>query len=77
MTHGSTTTRGSLLRTIRHRGQCACILCTRLLDTAWLLWLRLRPRAVRAAEHLFLRPQLALSQERHVQPNRATNTTTR
>jgi putative transposase len=35
----------------------------------------LRPAPVLAAENLFLRTQLALYQERHVQPRRATNAT--
>jgi len=39
----------------------------------WLLCLR--PSAALAAENLFLRKQLALYQERHVKPRRATNAT--
>jgi putative transposase len=39
------------------------------------LLLCLRPSSVLAAENLFLRMQLALYQERHVQPRRATDTT--
>jgi hypothetical protein len=35
----------------------------------------LRPRAARAAEHLFLRTQLALYQEQKVNPRRATHAT--
>jgi putative transposase len=39
------------------------------------LLLCLHPSAALAAENLFLRKQLALYQERHIQPKRATNTT--
>jgi putative transposase len=39
------------------------------------LLLCLRPSAALAAENLFLRKQLALYQERRIQPKRATNTT--
>ena len=39
----------------------------------WLLCLR--PSAALAAENLFLRKQLALYQERHIKPQRATDTT--
>jgi hypothetical protein len=66
---------GSLSRTIRSLCQCACRLCTLLLDTAWFLRLCLRPRAALAAENLFLRTQLARYQERHAKPRRTTNTT--
>ena len=66
---------GSLSRTIRSLCQCACMLCTLLLDAAWFLRLCLRPRAALAAENLFLRQQLALYQERHAKPRRATNAT--
>jgi putative transposase len=43
-------------------------------DALHFLLLCLRPRAALAAENLFLRKQLALYQERHVQPRRATDT---
>lgn len=47
-----------------------------LLGNTVRFWLRcLRPSAALAAENLFLRKQLALDQERHVQPRRATNAT--
>jgi putative transposase len=39
----------------------------------WLLCLR--PSATLAAENLFLRKQLALYQERHIKPQRATDAT--
>jgi hypothetical protein len=42
-------------------------------DALHFLLLCLRPSAALAAENLFLRKQLALYQERHVQPRRATN----
>jgi hypothetical protein len=50
-------------------------ICDRaLLGDAWrFLLLCLRPSAALAAEHLFLRKKLALYQERHMQPRRATN----
>jgi transposase InsO family protein len=46
-----------------------------LIDGARYLWLCLRPSPALAAENLFLRKQLALYQERHVKPRRATNAT--
>ena len=68
----------------------AIILCIRLLrnlilfaytllpfvwDALRFLLFCLRPRPALAAENLFLRKQLALYQERHVKPRRATNAT--
>jgi hypothetical protein len=44
-----------------------------LVDVAHILRLLLRSRAALAAENLFLRKQLALYQERHVTPHRATD----
>jgi putative transposase len=49
------------------------ILLTLLCDGMRFLLLYLRPSLALAAEHLFLRQQLALYQERHVKPRRATN----
>ncbi len=46
-----------------------------LADTMRFLQLCLRPSPALAAENLFLRKQLALYQERHVKPRRATNAT--
>jgi hypothetical protein len=46
-----------------------------LVDAAHLLRLLLRSRMVLEAENLFLRKQLALYQERHVKPQRATDAT--
>jgi transposase InsO family protein len=46
-----------------------------LVDVIRFLRLCLRPAPVLAAENLFLRKQLALYQERHVKPRRATATT--
>src|SRR5262247_2856733 len=53
----------------------ACTLLTLLVDVVRFLRLGLRPSPALAAENLFLRKQLALYQERHVTPRRATNTT--
>jgi putative transposase len=52
-----------------------CTLLILLVDAGRFLLLCLRPSPALAAENLFLRKQLALYQERHVQPRRATNTT--
>jgi putative transposase len=46
-----------------------------LCDGLRFLCLCLRPSPALAAENLFLRKQLALYQERHVKPRRATHTT--
>jgi hypothetical protein len=46
-----------------------------LVDAAHLLRLLLRSRMALEAENLFLRKQLALYQERHVKPQRATDAT--
>jgi putative transposase len=59
----------------RHLVQFPCILLTLLGDVVRFLRLCLRPPASLAAENLFLRKQLALYQERHVKPRRATNAT--
>jgi transposase InsO family protein len=59
----------------RHLVQFPCILLTLLGDVVRFLWLCLRSPASLAAENLFLRKQLALYQERHVKPRRATNAT--
>jgi putative transposase len=47
--------------------------CTLVCDVGCFLLLCLRPSPTLAAEILFLRKQLALYQERHVKPRRATN----
>jgi hypothetical protein len=52
-------------------GMLYALLC----DAARFLRLCLRPGAALAAENLFLRKQLALYQEHHVKPKRATNAT--
>src|SRR5499425_1630864 len=52
-----------------------CILLTLLGDVVRFLRLCLRPPASLAAENLFLRKQLALYQERHIKPRRATDVT--
>ena len=51
-----------------------CIPLTLLCDGMRFLLLCLRPGPALAAENLFLRKQLALYQERHVKPRRATKT---
>ena len=51
----------------------ASTLLTLVADVVWFLWLCLRPSTTLAAENLFLRKQLAMYQERHVKPRRATN----
>ena len=51
----------------------ASTLLTLVADVVWFLWLCLRPPTTLAAENLFLRKQLAMYQERHVKPRRATN----
>jgi len=52
-----------------------CLLFTLMGDAVRFLRLCLRLRPTLAAENLFLRKQLALYQERHVKPRRATNAT--
>jgi transposase InsO family protein len=59
----------------RHLVQFPYILLTLLGDVVRFLRLCLRSPASLAAENLFLRKQLALYQERHVKPRRATNAT--
>ena len=53
----------------------ASTLLALVVDGVWFLRLCLRPPTTLAAENLFLRKQLALYQERHVKPTRATNAT--
>jgi putative transposase len=60
---------------LRNLVQLACTLVTLLGDALRYLGLCLRPPATLAAENLFLCKQLALYQERHVRPKRATNAT--
>jgi hypothetical protein len=62
-----------LSRVIRHLVPCVVMLCTLLLDAVRFLWRCLRSPAALAAEHLFLRKQLALYQARHVKPRHATD----
>jgi putative transposase len=52
-----------------------CLLLTLLYDGLRFLCFCLRPSPALAAENLFLRKQLALYQERHVKPHRATHAT--
>src|SRR5499427_4817429 len=66
----------TLLRPLlRHCWHLAYTLLMLLIDGARYLWLCLRPSAALAAENLFLRKQLALYQERHIKPRRATDAT--
>src|SRR5499427_3288007 len=66
----------TLLRPLlRHCWHLAYTLLMLLIDGARYLWLCLRPSPALAAENLFLRKQLALYQERHTTPRRATNAT--
>src|SRR2546430_2118660 len=60
---------------LRHLWQLVSTLLLLLADTTHFLQLCARSRAALAAENLFLRKQLALYQERHVTPRRASNTT--
>ena len=55
--------------------QLSYLLLTLLGDVVRFLRLCLRSPAALAAENLFLRKQLALYQERHITPGRATNAT--
>jgi putative transposase len=64
-----------VLRSLHHLVQLTCALLTLLVDAACFLRLGLRSPAALAAENLFLRKQLALYQERHVTPRRATDAT--
>jgi transposase InsO family protein len=64
-----------LLRLIHTLLQLPRTLLPLLVDTGRFLRLCLRPSAALAAENLFLRKQLALYQERHVPPRRATPAT--
>jgi hypothetical protein len=62
-------------RWLRSLRSCACLLFTPVCDVGRFLCLCLHPSPTLAAEILFLRQQLALYQERHVTPRRASNTT--
>src|SRR5712691_10015523 len=62
-------------RMLHHLVQLTCTLLTLLVDAAHFLWLCLHSPTALAAENLFLRKQLALYQERHVTPRRATDAT--
>jgi putative transposase len=62
-------------RLFRQLVQLSYLLLTLLGDVVRFLRLCLRSPAALAAENLFLRKQLALYQERHITPRRATNAT--
>jgi putative transposase len=62
-------------RWLRSLLSCACLFYTLVCDVGRFLFLCLHPNLTLAAEILFLRKQLALYQERHVTPRRASNTT--
>jgi putative transposase len=59
---------------LRNLMSFACLLVTLVCAAVRFLLLCLRPSPALAAENLYLRKQLALYQERHVKPQRATNT---
>jgi hypothetical protein len=63
------------MRLLHHGLPLADTLLTLLVDVLRFLRLCLRPAPMLAAENLFLRKQLALYQERHAKPRRATNAT--
>src|SRR5215475_9553709 len=65
----------SIPRLFHHFVQVVGLLLALVGDTARFLGLCLRPPAVLVAENLFLRKQLALYQERHIKPRRATDAT--
>src|SRR4030095_11679150 len=65
----------SIPRLLHHCVQVVLILLALLGNTARFGLLCLRPSAALAAENLFLRKQLALYQERHIKPRRATDAT--
>ena len=62
-------------RLLRHAWPVAATLLTLVVDAGRFFRLWLRSPAPLAAENLFLRKQLALYQEHHVTPRRATNAT--
>src|SRR5919199_6102120 len=62
-------------RFLRHAWPVAAMLLTLIVDAGRFLRLWLRSPAQLAAENLFLRKQLALYQERHIKPRRATDAT--
>src|SRR5919108_2363288 len=62
-------------RLLHHLVQLIYMLLMLLVDAAHFLWLCLHSPTALAAENLFLRTQLALYQERHVKPRRATDAT--
>jgi putative transposase len=62
-------------RRLRNLMRFACLLLTLMCDAGRFLLLCLRPRPALAAENLCLRKQLALYQERHTNPRRASNAT--
>jgi len=65
----------SVPRLLHHFVQLVCTLLALLGNTVRFWLLCLRPSAALAAENLFLRKQLALYQERHIKPQRATDAT--
>jgi putative transposase len=64
-----------LMRLIRHIGQSTYTILMLCGDGGRYLMCRLRSPKALAAENFFLRKQLALCQERHVKPQRATDAT--
>src|SRR2546427_6506720 len=64
-----------LSQRLRHCMTLMTVLLTLVVDAVRFLQLCLRLHPTLAAENFFLRTQLALYQERHVTPRRATNAT--
>ena len=65
----------SVPRWLHHFVQLVWTLLALLGNTACFWLLCLRPSVALTAENLFLRKQLALYQERHIKPRRATDAT--
>src|SRR6058998_1838434 len=75
MIQRDTMTMQKLSHRLHHLMQLTTMLLTLVVDVVRFLRLCVRSPAALAAENLFLRKQLALYQERHSKPGRATNAT--
>jgi hypothetical protein len=64
-----------ILRVIRDRLPRVTPLVALVVDAARFFWLCLHSPTALAAENLYLRKQLAMYEERHIKPRRATNAT--
>ena len=62
-------------RSLHHLVQLTCTLLILRVDAAHFLWLCLHTPTALAAENLFLRKQIALYQERQIQPQCAPDAT--